>query len=67
MLIVTQRQTTGSVPNGIEFDWDDANMSHIAEHGVTPEEAVQVLENDPVDLDYQLVEGRRAMGRGWRH
>ena len=32
-------------------------MSHIAEHGVTPEEVEQVIENDPVDLDYQVVEG----------
>ena len=45
------------MPTGAEFDWDAANLSHIAEHGVTPEEAVQVLQNDPVDLDYQAVEG----------
>ena len=50
-------QYTRTLPNGIEFDWDPANLSHIAEHGVTPNEAIQVLENDPVDLDYQVVEG----------
>jgi len=44
------------VANRIEFDWDAANLSHIAEHGVTPEEAAQVLDNDPVDLDYHVVE-----------
>ncbi len=43
--------------NGIEFDWDAANLSHIAEHDVTPEEAEQVIENDPVELDYQVVDG----------
>lgn len=43
--------------SGIEFDWDTANLSHIAEHGVAPEEAEQVLQNDPIDLDYQVVEG----------
>ena len=42
--------------NGIEFDWDASNLSHIAEHLVTPEEAAQVFENDPVDLDYEVVE-----------
>ena len=30
------------------FDWDDDNIQHIAEHGVTQEEAEQVLLNDPV-------------------
>lgn len=33
-----------------DFDWDDANRSHIAEHNVTPEEAEQVLANRPVVL-----------------
>ena len=37
------------------FDWDDANRSHIARHGVSPEEAEQVLVNNPLDLDPQHV------------
>jgi uncharacterized DUF497 family protein len=40
----------------IRFDWDKANTEHIALHGVKPEEAEQALENDPVDLDYEVVE-----------
>ena len=36
------------------FDWDDANVRHIARHGVSPEEAEQVLLNQPLDLDEQL-------------
>lgn len=40
----------------IRFDWDRANTEHIARHGVKPEEAEQALENDPVDLDYEVVE-----------
>jgi uncharacterized protein len=28
------------------FDWDDANIDHIAEHGVEPEEAEEAL-GDP--------------------
>ncbi len=31
------------------FDWDEANLEHIARHGVSREEAEQVILNDPVD------------------
>ena len=34
----------------IEFDWDEANIGHVALHSVLPEEAEQVILNDPVDL-----------------
>lgn len=27
----------------LAFDWDDANISHIGRHGVTPAEAAQVV------------------------
>jgi uncharacterized DUF497 family protein len=40
----------------IRFDWDKANAGHVALHGVKPKEAEQALENDPVDLDYEVVE-----------
>jgi uncharacterized DUF497 family protein len=43
------------------FDWDDANRSHVARHGVAPEEAEQVLVNGPVDLDAQYIDGE------WRY
>ena len=29
----------------ISFDWDEANVRHIARHGVTPEEAEEVMYN----------------------
>ena len=41
----------------IEFDWDEANISHLARHSVLPEEAEQVIFNDPVDLGMEIVEG----------
>ena len=41
----------------IEFDWDDANVGHLARHRVMPEEAEQVILNDPVDLGMEIVEG----------
>jgi uncharacterized DUF497 family protein len=39
------------------FDWDGANITHIAEHDVTPEEAEQVIENSPLYLDYSMQGG----------
>ena len=40
--------------NGELFDWDDANISHIAEHGVTPEEAEEVVLGDPSDIGFEV-------------
>ena len=31
-----------------KFDWDDANIGHIALHDVTPEEVEQACSNDPL-------------------
>jgi hypothetical protein len=31
-----------------KFDWDDANLGHIARHGVAPEEVEQALANHPL-------------------
>jgi len=41
----------------IEFDWDEANIGHVARHSVLPEEAEQVILNDPVDVGMEIVEG----------
>ena len=41
----------------IEFDWDKANICHVARHSVLPEEAEQVVLNDPLDLGIEIVEG----------
>ncbi|HVJ05425.1 MAG TPA: BrnT family toxin [Candidatus Saccharimonadales bacterium] len=38
----------------MEFSWDDANRTHIAEHGVSQEEAEQVVLNVPLDLEVQI-------------
>jgi len=43
--------------NDASFEWDDANISHAAEHDVTPEEAEQVLLNDPLELDFDAGPG----------
>ncbi len=36
------------------FDWDEHNRNHVSEHGVSPEEAEQVVFNEPLDLELQL-------------
>jgi len=34
------------------FDWDTANVAHIARHGVEPVHVEHALSNDPVNLSY---------------
>jgi hypothetical protein len=33
------------------FDWDDANLAHIAQHDVSQQEAEQVILGDPLDMN----------------
>ena len=44
------------VAGGIEFDWDDENEKHLAAHKVAPAEFEQLLNNDPVDLKFELID-----------
>ncbi len=39
------------------FDWDAANIAHIAEHDVLPSEVEEVIANNPLDLDYEVRNG----------
>jgi uncharacterized DUF497 family protein len=41
----------------LEFDWDEANIAHIARHNVTPTEAEQVILNNPLDLGSRIRSG----------
>jgi uncharacterized DUF497 family protein len=41
----------------MEFNWDSANRAHIAEHAVSPEEAEQVVLNEPMDIEVQIHSG----------
>jgi uncharacterized DUF497 family protein len=41
----------------ILFDWDDANVTHIKRHGVTPKEAEEAVTLSPIDLQYQIRNG----------
>lgn len=43
------------------FDWDEANRKHLADHGVTPSEAEEVVTNDPLDLEEQFRNGEERL------
>ena len=55
----------------MDFDWDRENTSHIGSHKVTPQEAEEVLANDPLIVQFQqygreerfLVLGQTKAGR----
>jgi len=39
------------------FDWDDANILHLAEHDVAPEEVEEIILGDPLDIGLEVVDG----------
>jgi hypothetical protein len=43
--------------NDALFDWDDANILHLAGHDVAPEEAEEALLGDPLDIGLEVVNG----------
>jgi uncharacterized DUF497 family protein len=43
------------------FDWDGANLAHIARHGITREEVEQALANDPTDEEMHEENGEERM------
>lgn len=43
------------------FAWDSANIEHVARHCVSPEEAEQVVENNPIDLPVQIRNGEERL------
>jgi len=45
------------VADELVFDWDPANIAHIARHKVTPEEVEQVFANHQMDLGAEVVNG----------
>lgn len=48
--------------DNLNFDWDAANVAHIAEHDVKPEEAEEVLLGDPIDFGFEVVDGEERWG-----
>ena len=43
--------------DGIEFEWDEANLNHVQHHGIAPVEAEQDILNDPLDIEAHIVDG----------
>ncbi len=41
---------------GTEFDWDDDNKKHLDAHKVAPAEFEQLLNNNPIDLNFELID-----------
>ena len=42
--------------SGIEFDWDDENKKHLDAHKVAPAEFEQLLNNNPIELNLELID-----------
>jgi len=36
------------------FEWDSGNIDHLTVHDITPREAEEVINNEPLDLDAQI-------------
>ena len=51
----------GSEVLRMDFDWDEANRNHIAEHGTRPDEAEQVVKNEPIDVTLQNRDGEERI------
>jgi uncharacterized DUF497 family protein len=41
----------------VEFGWNAANVEHIARHGITPQEAEEAIQIEPLDADVQPHDG----------
>jgi uncharacterized DUF497 family protein len=41
----------------LAFDWDKANVDHIARHRVSRREVEQLFANKAVDIDFDMVNG----------
>ena len=46
-----------AVASGVDFDWDDENRKHLDAHKVAPAEFEQLLSNNPLDLNFELIDG----------
>ena len=51
-----------SLADEIQFSWDNANIAHLAVHGITPAEAEQVFYNGYVEIDEDVEDGEERSG-----
>ncbi len=47
----------------MQFLWDAGNIDHIARHCILPDEAEQVIENDPFDVVRYLRNGEERLNQ----
>ena len=40
----------------MEFEWDDANLEHIAEHDISPDEVEDVFYNKPLRINQEVTD-----------
>ena len=40
----------------VQFDWDAANIKHLARHRITREDVEEVFANEPAIVDYEFLE-----------
>lgn len=52
------------VANGIDFDRDAMNTKHLAAHKVTAREFESVMQNSPLDLAYEVLDGEERYRSG---
>jgi uncharacterized DUF497 family protein len=45
----------------LSFEWDEANVEHIAFHQVTPTEAEDVLRSPALELEPEMVDGEERL------
>ena len=43
--------------DAVDLDWDDSNIRRVRRHRIDPAEVQQVLNNNPLDLDYETESG----------
>ena len=43
--------------DNLNLDWDEANVTHLGEHDVAPEETEEVLLGDPLDVGFEVTGG----------
>ena len=50
---------TGIVSDGCEFDWDDHNEAHLADHDISRSDAEDVLTGNHILLEFQMDENEQ--------
>jgi hypothetical protein len=55
----------GNIARCFEFDWDEANLAHVARHGVSQAEAEQVCLSDRIVIEEYNVDYESRLGRRW--